>query len=430
MLAHTIERISNWTAQTRCRSFAHNAVLALVWASFATSGLVFSEPCPTDVLMLGLIVLLPTLGMVRVTPVLAMFMLAWASVAALGLISAVFAEDTGKAITHTLVSLFLAGGAFMIAGFVAQNPLANMRLIFRGSMVAAIVAAACAFAGYFDLLSTSELFTKFGRASGTFKDPNVFGPFLVPLVLYALNTALDRPIRRAFGPLALAGFLALAVFLSFSRGAWINLIMSLGIYLALAFVTAANNARRQKILLLALLGAGVIGASVGGALQNESVMALVSERASVTQSYDVGPEGRFGGQEKATALILDHPLGIGAAQFAPYYHHEEAHNVYLSMTLATGWAGSVLYVAMVLATLALGFSQCFKRTPWQPLVVIAFAAFAANAAEGIIIDSDHWRHFWLLMAFIWGSATALPQGVHVPRSLRPARALGLAMAEA
>lgn len=418
MLARTIHRLDILKDAVTRRSFVHNAALALVWLTFASSGFVFSEPCPTDLLALGLIVLLPIIGLVRVTPLLALFLMLWAAMTASGLISAAFAEDTGKAVTHVLVTFFLAGAAFTFAAFVAARPLENLKLMFNGLTVAAVLAAAAGIAGYFTLFTGAELFTKFGRAAGTFKDPNVFGPFLVPAVLYALQTALERPLRKAAAPLALAGFLALAIFVSFSRGAWINLIVSLGIYLAIAFVTAPGNGRRQKIVFLAVAGASLIAGAIAVTLQNDKVASLVAERASFSQSYDTGPEGRFGGQEKATALILESPLGIGAAQFAPYYHHEEAHNVYLSMTLASGWFGAGLYIVAVLATLALGFAQAFKRTPWQPLVAIAVAAFAANAAEGIIIDSDHWRHFYTLMAVIWGTAAGkLPAAV--PASAAP-----------
>mgnify|MGYP001156542027 FL=1 len=401
----TAARVSEDEAKPR--SLVHTAALVLVWITFATSGIVFSEPCPTDILALGVMVLLPVIGLVRIPKLLALFLMLWAAMTSAGLISAIFAEDISKALTHTLVSFFLGGFAFTMAGFVAMRPLAHTKLIFNGLTVAAVVAALAGLAGYFSLVpGGAELFTKFGRASGTFKDPNVFGPFLVPSTLYAVHYALQGSLRRALPPLMVAGLLALAVFLSFSRGAWINLMLSAGLYLGLAFLTAPCNGRRQKIALLTVLCAAVLGGVVAGALQNDSIASLVNERASVTQSYDVGPEGRFGGQEKAIALILDNPLGIGAAQFAPFYHHEEAHNVYLSTTLATGWLGSGLYIIAVFSTLALGLRQCFKRTPWQPFVLIAFATFAANAAEGIIIDSDHWRHFYLLMALIWGAACA------------------------
>ncbi|MGZ5914838.1 MAG: hypothetical protein ACXWJU_05890, partial [Hyphomicrobium sp.] len=47
-----------------------------------------------------------------------------------------------------------------------------------------------------------------------------------------------------------------------------------------------------------------------------------------------------------------------------------------------------------------------KATPTQPLFLIVYAAFIANAMEGIIIDSDHWRHFYLLAAMVWGLMSA------------------------
>ena len=387
------------------RHFVHNATLSLVWLAMATSGFVFTEPAPTDILALGLIVILPVVGLFRPSPLLAILMLLFAGIAASGLVSATLANDTGKAVSHTLVSLFLAGAAFTFAGFIAVKPVAHLRIIFNGLTVAAVMVALTGIAGYFDAFAGAEIFTKFGRAAGTFKDPNVFGPFLVPAFLYAIHTALERSIKHVALPLALAAFLAFATFLSFSRGAWMNIILALATYIALSFLTAESNGRRQKIAVLAVLGAAMIAAVVGGALQVEKIAGLVGERASVAQSYDVGPEGRFGGQEKAIGLILEYPLGIGAGSFAFDHHHEEPHNVYLSMPLNAGWAGGGLYLAAIALTLLLGIQQAFKRTPWQPLVLIAVSAFLANVAEGLIIDTDHWRHFYLLMGVIWGAAS-------------------------
>lgn len=39
------------------------------------------------------------------------------------------------------------------------------------------------------------------------------------------------------------------------------------------------------------------------------VAEIVGQRASFEQSYDVGPQGRFGGQRKAVELVATHPLG-------------------------------------------------------------------------------------------------------------------------
>jgi hypothetical protein len=61
---------------------------------------------------------------------------------------------------------------------------------------------------------------------------------------------------------------------------------------------------------------------------------------------------------------------------------------------------------MVGLTLVLGFRHAMRATAWRPLFIIAYAAFAATAFEGWIVDSDHWRSFYTLMAIIWGLMSA------------------------
>lgn len=62
----------------------------------------------------------------------------------------------------------------------------------------------------------------------------------------------------------------------------------------------------------------------------------------------------------------------------------------------------------VAATLYLGFRTALQRTRLQGPAVIAFASFAGLAFEGFVIDSDHWRHFFLMAGLIWGLADATP----------------------
>ena len=52
------------------RSAAHKLALALVWLTVASGAVVFSEPAPVDVLTMGLIVLLPVIGLVAISPAL------------------------------------------------------------------------------------------------------------------------------------------------------------------------------------------------------------------------------------------------------------------------------------------------------------------------------------------------------------------------
>ncbi len=155
--------------------------------------------------------------------------------------------------------------------------------------------------------------------------------------------------------------------------------------------------------------AGVFVVGLFAAAQSVPQIAeVMGTRATLEQPYDVGPNGRFGGQIKALDLILTHPLGIGALEFARVYHDEDAHEVYLSMFLNAGWIGGTLYLAVVLLTLGLGFRQVVYERGGNGHSAVLVAAFIGMAFEGVVIDTDHWRHFYLLMAMIWGMALAAP----------------------
>ena len=76
-----------------------------------------------------------------------------------------------------------------------RRPYKHTHLIMHAYCFAAALAAVAALVGYFNVLPGSfELFTKHSRAAGTFKDPNVFGPFLVPPILYLMHRMLTRGV--------------------------------------------------------------------------------------------------------------------------------------------------------------------------------------------------------------------------------------------
>ncbi|MFM9942715.1 MAG: O-antigen ligase family protein [Hyphomicrobiaceae bacterium] len=383
-------------------SFA-DLVRMLVSLTIAASGIVFSEPAPVDLLMIVLIALLPLAGLQVYTPALMVYLMLWLACGAGALIAATASSDWLRSTIHTGVSFYLYLASFVLAAFVAHSPQAHTTLLLRASVAGALLAATAAIVGYGNLLPGAyELFTKFGRATGTFKDPNVLGPFLAPAILYCLHLVVSSSWRDARVPLGIAAFLSLALLLSFSRGAWINLAVALVIFAYIAFVTAPDAVDRLRLLTLGALGLGLLAAVVIVALQFDGIAALMAERSSLQQGYDLGPDGRFGGHEKAKALILDNPLGIGATQFATLYHHEDVHNVYLSMFLNAGWLGGVLYCIVVAMTLLLGLRHLARAHVCRPLFAIAYAALVGNVVEGMVIDSDHWRHFYLLLAIVWG----------------------------
>jgi sugar phosphate permease len=46
---------------------------------------------------------------------------------------------------------------------------------------------------------------------------------------------------------------------------------------------------------------------------------------------------------------------------------------------------------------------------------VVVAAFLGMVLEGLVIDTDHWRHFYLIMAMIWGLAIAQRFHTHARR---------------
>jgi O-Antigen ligase len=382
-------------------------VLLYLWVTIASGGVVYFEPAPYDALMIGAMVLLPLAGLVAFTRGLAVFLMLLCGIVAGGYIATTQAGVLGVPITHVTVTLYLALSSVVMAAFVADHPEAHVRLIFSAYLTAALVAAVAALIGYFNVIPPlTDILTEFGRARGTFKDPNVLGAFLVPALLYAFNVVLTARLTRASLWAVAMTVLLLATLLSFSRGAWLNLVVALAAYSFFTFVIAATNRERIKLVLSMVL-AGIFAVGVLAAAQSiPKVAELLGERASLEQSYDVGPEGRFGGQEKAADLVAKHPLGIGALEFGRVHHHEDVHEVYLNMYLNTGWLGGTLYIFLVLATLVLGLKLVIRDRGGDGLSAVLVAAFAGMALEGAVVDTDHWRHFYLIMAMIWGMALA------------------------
>lgn len=379
-----------------------------VWLTFATSGIVFAEPAPHDLLMLGAMVLLPLLGLVAFNRGLVLYLLLWGGIVVTGLIATTQAGVFDSPVKHVAIGIYLAASSVVIAGFVLDRPDANIRLIMSAYVFAALIAASTGLVGSLGLVvGAREVFAAdFGRLHGTFKDPNVLGAFLVPPLLYVLNVALRSGVVRASFYVLATPILLLASLLAFSRGAWINLGVSLAIYVGLTLVTLSKHRERVRLIIYVMF-AGIFAAGLLiAALTVPDVSRLMGERASLQQYYDVGPEGRFGGQAKAVGIVLTHPMGIGGLEFARLYHKEDPHQVYLSMFLNAGWIGGTLYLAVVLLTIGLGLRYVLRDRGGNGLSVVLVAAFIGMAFEGIVIDTDHWRHFYLLMAMIWGMALA------------------------
>lgn len=403
----------------------HKLALMLVALTVASGAVVFNEPAPVDALTMGLIVLLPAIGLVSIRPSMVVILSLLLVCAACAFFASTLATDVGTALTHTTISLYLYLAAFTFAAFVAKNPARHATLILNAYAAAALFAALAGVVGYFDLVpGSADILTKFGRATGPFKDPNVFGAFLVLAVVYELHRAVTSRGLWSLVHFGTFCVLVFAVLLSVSRGAWATTAVAILLYGILSFLTAKRHIERTK--LLGLAAAGVLSAAliIGAATKVDKISGLLNERAQITNSYDEGPDGRFGGHDKAIELILTHPAGIGALEFHTSYHSEDVHQTYLNMFLNAGWVGGSIYILVIAMTMVWGLRHAFRRTATQPLYIVAYSAFAGMVMLGFLIDTDHWRHFYLIAGIVWGLVIAdRAISRSQPSPSRPARAL-------
>ncbi len=367
------------------------------------SAIAFVEPSPHDGLMivLALVALLTGLKFDRTLAVPFFLLLAWNIAGAVALFR--IAGDS-KSTQYAITSFYLALAAMLFACVLAQNTLARVQTLRAAYILSALIAASAGIAGYLRLVPGAyDLFTEFGRALGTFKDPNVFGPFLILPALFVLNDAVSR--RVSFTGIFTLGILLLGLMLSFSRGAWFHFAVSAAVTIGLSFLTAPNDRTRMRIFGLSAAGFAVLGLAIVVLLSTDTIGQMFSQRAQLVQSYDVGEGGRFRLQELALSTLLDYPAGMGPFEFGRRFGLQQ-HNVYLQAFIVYGWAGGLSYFLLIGATLVAGLRSAFIRTPWQPYAVAAFGAFAGEVIEGAIIDTDHWRHFFLILGVVWGLAAA------------------------
>jgi O-antigen ligase len=396
---------------------AQSLLHGVLFVTILVSPFVFIEPSPYEAMTaaLGFACLLARVTLDRKLLPLVFLLLIWTLSGAVALMPVIEAEQ--RTVTYTAITLYLSLNAVVFACLFAHDSVRRLAIMRAAYVIAAVIVALIGTGAYFGLLPYSDTLLAFGdRARATFKDPNVFGPFLVLPMLFTIQSILSRGPRVRF--VLTLGALAAGLLCSFSRGAWLNFAIAVVTMIGLMFVTAPDLRSRMRLVVLsgfsvlALLGFLAVMLSIG------SIDQMLAERAKVTQSYDVGSGGRFTLQEIAAGAVFDNPLGMGPYEFARI-HGLQQHNVYLQAFLVYGWLGAFAYITLLVLTLALGLRMAMIATPWQPYLIAAYSAFLATVIEGFVIDSDHWRHFFLLLGIIWGLSIATMNAQQRSSAWRP-----------
>ena len=393
-------------APPAARRFDYQRLVNALFAAFVFFGMMsVIEPSPYDFLCL---LALPVwfLGGTTVHRSQVMILLLWIVFEVSGFLSLMPYWDDADARLYQLQSLYLFVTTIFFTLFFAERTLARSELCLKAFAAGSVVSALVGLAAYMNLGGIGPALTTYeGRVSGTFKDPNVFGSYLILAATYLFQIYLFGASRRTFLVLGSLLCVLLGVFVSFSRGSWGATIVSLAMMTIAGFLTADTARLRRRVATMTFTVVAIGTMSILALLANADIREFFLQRAALTQDYDEGTTGRFGNQLRAIPMLLDRPEGLGPLRFRNYFGLEP-HNSYIGAFANDGWIGGFAWVWIAGASVFVGLRLMFTPSPYRRLAQVFVPSLFALLLQGFQIDIDHWRQLFLCFGAVWGLETA------------------------
>ncbi|MBY0612605.1 MAG: O-antigen ligase domain-containing protein [Beijerinckiaceae bacterium] len=376
----------------------------LLWLLIFSSFFVFFEPAPYEIVFVltAIAFALTEFRIARSAALLIVPLMLYNLGGAFALFPFIMEKEP---VFYIGITFYMSVTAVFFAGVFLTDTKRRFEIVSQAWTLAAVIASTCGMMGYFDVAGSAEIFTLYGRATGTFKDPNVLGPFLCgPAILLTegfFTGRLKRPVLSLAALLIILG----GIFFSFSRGAWGVTILSAALCGVLVILTTHSPRIRLRVILVGCAGLALIAMLLAVILSVDSIREFFFERFVLLQEYDEGPRGRFGKLANAISLLLERPNGIGPLHFTDFFP-EAPHNAYVNAFSSYGWLGGLAYIAFIAATFRMGWTAVWKRTPWQSYYIAIWSFTFIQYIQGLQIDTDHWRHLWMVVGATWGAGAA------------------------
>ncbi|MGZ5805049.1 MAG: O-antigen ligase domain-containing protein, partial [Xanthobacteraceae bacterium] len=165
------------SAPARFALSAERLRLGILWLAGFSGGIVVIEPAPYEfIILLALAAFAPTLR-IRATHVPLLVLLTIAVIAySIGVVPVANREGTVK---WTIVTCFMAVTAIFIMLALAENTQGRLNALLAGYIAGGVVVGLIGILAWFHVIPGTDIFLINGRARSTFKDANVFGPFLI-----------------------------------------------------------------------------------------------------------------------------------------------------------------------------------------------------------------------------------------------------------
>lgn len=363
---------------------------------------VYIEPAPADILFIPLFIwgfLNKKLNIDRIFQI-------WGAVLFLGvfilinLMQLFYVSNIYTAVNYFAITLYLSLYALFIFLYTQETNIYTMfKVYIIGSVVSAIIGL-MGLMGFIGFYSHIVMYDSY-RTKAFFKDPNVLGPYLVPAIIMLIwdidkrKILKVKPIIHVF----LIALVGLGIIGTFSRGAWVNLILAIFVYMVINFKRI--NYRRLLIYGAVL---GLLLAAIWIYIAGQEFREFFEMRVGL-QGYDVE---RFTTQRTGARLIFDNAFGYGPGQFEYMVNRVmgngiSAHNLYIRLAVENGIIGFLFMMALLVYILiALIFYHLKNPSSIASILIPIILGMLINS---LVIDTLHWRHLWLFIGlglyFAW-----------------------------
>ncbi|MCU1328811.1 MAG: putative transrane protein [Bryobacterales bacterium] len=326
--------------------------------------------------------------------------------------------DLTRGVWFLGVTLYLTLSMLFFTGVTSRFGLRAVQVIAVGYGISGVVAVLLGAFGYYVHGPWQTTLLLYGRPKGLFKDPNVFGPYLVPMVVYALSRLISYRRQRLLCAAVLL-ISAFGVLISFSRAAWLNCALSVAAYVPLRLISLRSPTERKDLLkkaagpALLLMAAALVVASLPG------IQDMITVRIGTNGFHSYDSE-RFAAHAEAFRTALSHPLGIGPGQWE-FWYYMSVHSTFYRVLSENGFAALGILVFFLVASVyrSIRLALTSPSDSWRNLYAVVAACVLGLILNSAVVDTLHWRHLWLLLGVVWTSRPIVAQAPRRRTSVTP-----------
>src|SRR5205807_991351 len=222
------------------------------------------EPAPSDLVFLIAIAVSVATGHFRINRVPAVIAMLLGAYVTLTLLGFSGVADSSRALRFSFITAYLVLFALWLTSWTTTRKRAA--IIARTYVFAAVLSAVLGVLAVVAPIPGKTTFLEYGhtRAVGLFKDPNVFGAFLVPAALIVIDETLSRKLLTGRRDTKIAMFLVLAlgVVFSFSRAAWVTLAVGIATMIVIYSLRRGGGRRAVALLAVVAFAGGAVAVAV------------------------------------------------------------------------------------------------------------------------------------------------------------------------